>query len=189
MSVLLKVSTVKEGTQAASLGIKVGDIVVSYDGVPLSSNLDLSNAALNAKNKNKEKVRIVVMRNDEEITMDATTDKLGVDCIEDRSSIGRQSDQAVGVENINTEYGVAKGVSSVTSFIGWGLVILGVFVGLSPLMEGSQSRYGGISWLAVLPGVGTAVSGFLLIMGAQVTKATVDTADYTRELLKAMRQK
>lgn len=189
MSTVLKVSAIKEGAQAENMGIKVGDVIASYDGTELSSNLDLSNAALNAKNNEKEKVILVVIRNGKEITMEATTDKLGIDCIEDHSNNG-QSNQRNGTENIKTEYGVAKVVSSVVSFIGWGLVIVGAFfMVLFPLAQGSQSRYGGISWFAILPGLGTAVSGFLLIMGAQVTNAAIDTADYTRELLKTMSRK
>jgi len=38
-----------------------------------------------------------------------------------------------------------------------------------------------------MPGLGTVASGFLMIMGAQVTQATVDNADHTREILAEMR--
>ena len=49
-----------------------------------------------------------------------------------------------------------------------------------------ESRYGGglggLSLVALLPAIGTAVSGFLLVMGAQATRAIVDTADHAREI-------
>ena len=51
MKKALKVSTVTEGSQADQLGIKIGDILVSYNATKIYSNLDLSNAVYKAKNQ------------------------------------------------------------------------------------------------------------------------------------------
>mgnify|MGYP000347884685 CR=1 FL=1 len=52
------------------------------------------------------------------------------------------------------------------------------------LLSNMGSRYFNLA--GILPGVGTLISGLFMIMGAQVTKATVDNADNTRELVALM---
>ena len=194
MSTVLKVSLVKAGEQAESLGIKTGDIIASCDGRPISCESDLSAAFSNAKNDNKKKLLIVVIRNGEEIDMVATTDNLGIACIEHQPTIDYQPTMT-DVENIKTQYGVAVGISTIIAVIGWGLVI-GGFISLVALAGISMSDSGPLSSLlesggaagralSFLPySLGAVAGGFLLIMSAQVTKAVVNTADYTRELLK-----
>ena len=57
-------------------------------------------------------------------------------------------------------------------------------IAIAMLLSNMGSRY--FSLGGILPGVGTLISGLFMIMGAQVTKATVDNADNTRELVALM---
>lgn len=68
-------------------------------------------------------------------------------------------------------------------FIGWLVVVAGV-IAIVMLLSNMGSRY--FSLAGILPGVGTLISALFMIMGAQVTKATVDNADNTRELVSLM---
>ena len=174
----LKVSTVTEGSQADQLGIQSGDILVSYNGTAVYSNLDLSNAVFNAKNKKIENLELVILRNGSEVRLRATLEPLGITCMEEGREPAANTKNRV---NYKTDYGVARGVCSLVSFLGWLLVFGGVIVALTAI--GGSSRYGSVSLIAMLPGLGTAVSGFMMIMGSQVTRATVDNADHTREIL------
>lgn len=105
------------------------------------------------------------------------------------SSSSRQSNQtsSVSVSTIasprpeyNSDYGAARGISSFISGVGWLVVIIGIFSALAGTGQGSA--------LAILPGVGLAVSGILLVASGQVTRAAVDNADHTREILTLLKK-
>jgi uncharacterized membrane protein len=90
-----------------------------------------------------------------------------------------------------SDYGVAKGVSAFVAFVGWALVAIGVIAALIAVQQASGARgvNAAVALMAVVPGVISAGLGFLLVMGAQVTRAAVDTADYAREILKAVERR
>lgn len=84
---------------------------------------------------------------------------------------------------VSTEYGVARGVSTFISFVGWLFVIAGVLF----FVSGTSSTVPASMFFQVGMGIGLVAGGLLLVMGAQVTKAVVDTADHSREMLTIMR--
>ncbi len=89
-----------------------------------------------------------------------------------------------------SNYGVARKISKFLSFIGWLVFAIGVVFSLAGLASGAQSPYGGsVTLLALLPGIGISISGLFLVAAAQVTRATVDNADHTREILNIIREK
>jgi len=89
-----------------------------------------------------------------------------------------------------SKYETARKVSMFISFIGWVVFVGGIIAAFSGMASGLQSRYGGgVSILAFLPGLGIAVYGLFLVAAGQVTRATVDNADHTREILGLMRDK
>lgn len=176
MAKVLKVTEVNAGSQGYNAGIRVGDIILAYNGVRILGNSDFTNAVISAKNKGLTECEITILRGDTNLKINVATDPLGINTnvVEEKTSSTPSK----------SEYGVARGMCSLFSFIGWALVVIGVviaFVGLS-----GGNRYGGVSVAAILPGIGTIVSGFLTVMGAQVTRATVDNADHTREILLAI---
>jgi len=88
--------------------------------------------------------------------------------------------------NYQSQYGAARTVSMFISFLGWAVFSGGIIAALVGI--GSGSRYGGgVSLLALLPGLGMAVAGLFLVAAGQVTRATVDSADQTREILNFIR--
>ena len=79
-----------------------------------------------------------------------------------------------------SNYGTARGVSGFIAFIGW-LVVFAGFIGIFLAIDTGVS--------ALMFGLGTVISGLFLVMGAQVTQATVDNADHSREILNLLSQK
>ncbi len=86
-------------------------------------------------------------------------------------------------------YKTAKGIAMLVSFAGWLLFAGGIVVVFFGLVEGIQSKHEGVSILAILPGLGAAIFGLLCVMGGQLTRAVVDTADHTREIMNILREK
>ena len=108
--------------------------------------------------------------------------------VEPSASIGGASKQSEHpnssyYETSRTRYGTARLVANGIEFIGWLIVVAGI-IAIVMLLSNMGSRYFNLA--GILPGVGTLISGLFMIMGAQVTKATVDNADNTRELVALM---
>ena len=79
-------------------------------------------------------------------------------------------------DKYRSKYGTARFVSLLVSLAGWLLFLAGlVSVFRMPL-------------LAMLPGIGVAVSGLFLVASGEVMRASVDNADHTREILKVVSQ-
>jgi hypothetical protein len=197
MNKVLKVEFVEGGSQAESLGIRAGDVLASYDGTPVSSIGELVNVGQQARESGKEKVAIVTFRNGNEMVLEGTPGKLGLN-VEEVDTSTREVDTDTPIVGTRSgsgayasDYAVAKGVSAVVAFVGWTLVAIGVIAALIAVQQASGARgaNAALAFMAVVPGVISAGLGFLLVMGAQVTRAAVDTADYAREILKAVERR
>ena len=80
------------------------------------------------------------------------------------------------VESDTTSYDTERGVANIIEFIGWLIVVAGIIAGMVAVVY----KGGAIGYFGAF---GVSLSGFLLIMGAQVVKATVDNADQIRKIL------
>jgi len=80
----------------------------------------------------------------------------------------------------NSDYGAARGISSFISGVGWVVVVIGVLIALAGAGQGYA--------LAILPGLGLAVAGIIVVASGQVTRAAVDNADHTREILTLLKK-
>lgn len=183
----LKVTKVNVNSLGKQLGILEDDLLVSYNNKEISTSIDLSNAMFLAKEKGANNVDIVLLRDEKELRMSAAPEPLGIVCEE--VTIAAQSPSAILRDKgkIKTQYTVAHGISSIITWLGWALVLIGGIAAVMALFGGS--RFGGFSVVAMMPGIGMVVGGFALIMGAEVTKATVDSADHTREILRVLRDR
>jgi hypothetical protein len=82
--------------------------------------------------------------------------------------------------SMDTRYGTARVLASFLEVIGWIVIVLGC---LGSIM--ATINFG--LW-GSLAGIGAVFSGLIIIVFAQVLKATVDTADNTRAMLAEMRR-
>ena len=100
------------------------------------------------------------------------------------------NESQTNVSSVTSNYEVAQKIATIMSFIGWTIVVIGVMVALVGSAGMSQNPYarGGSAIIGLLPGIGMSISGFFLVAGAQVTRAMVDNADNTREILNLMRE-
>lgn len=88
-------------------------------------------------------------------------------------------------------YEAARSLFSFLAFLAWSVVVVGGLVAIVSAAGVSQySRYAGggsAALLAMLPGAGIAIAGFILVAFVQMGRATVDTAEYTQQMLKLSR--
>lgn len=84
-------------------------------------------------------------------------------------------------------YEAARTYFSIMGFGAWSVIIIGVLVALVSAGGVSQYAGGGAGLLAMLPGLGIMIVGFLLLVFVQIGRANVDTAEYTQQMLKISR--
>lgn len=80
-------------------------------------------------------------------------------------------------------YRTARIIATIISFAGWLAVAFGVLAFLV-----ARSGEAGAAGFVLLPtSLGLIIGGLLLVGTGQITRATVDTADYNGEMLKIMK--
>lgn len=84
-------------------------------------------------------------------------------------------------------YEAARTLFSFLAFCAWSVVIIGVIVALIGASGGSRYGGAGAGLLAMVPGIGIAIAGLLLLAFVQMGRAGVDTAEYTQQMLKISR--
>ena len=115
---------------------------------------------------------MVQERNAQEIIIQKRTAK--------KSTTPSQATQSLNAGR--NDYGTAVAISSIISFLGWVAVLIGAIAVIAAF---GSFRYGGI--LALLPALGIIVAGLFLVVSGQITRATVDNANYSREILYLLR--
>jgi hypothetical protein len=90
-------------------------------------------------------------------------------------AVPKSNANAVTYPGFDSKYGVAKGLSSFLSFIGWACFLLGVIAFLSGL---TKSGIDSIAPLAL--GLIGVVGGLLQVAAAQIMLTMIDTADHAR---------
>jgi hypothetical protein len=84
-------------------------------------------------------------------------------------------------------YETARSLFSFLALIAWAVVVIGVLVALISAAGVSKYAGGGAGLLAMVPGIGIVIAGLLQIAFVQMGRATVDTAEYTQQMLKVAR--
>ena len=84
-------------------------------------------------------------------------------------------------------YEAASSLFSFLAFIAWSVVVIGVIVALVGAAGASQYGGSGAGLLAMVPGIGIGITGFILVAFNQMGRATVDTAEYTQQMLEISR--
>lgn len=84
-------------------------------------------------------------------------------------------------------YGAARGIFTFLEIVSWGVVVIGIIVGL--IMAESASRYtsDGQRFLLFLMGASSSLIGLLMVGAVQNWRAGVDSAEYGQQMLKVAR--
>ena len=87
----------------------------------------------------------------------------------------------------SSDYGTARIIAKVVSFLGWIVVVAGIVGIVYGVRKGLL--YGGRDavLIAVTPGMATVMMGIVMVVMGQITRATVNTADDTRQILHLFR--
>lgn len=81
----------------------------------------------------------------------------------------------IDINEQGNDYSVAIKVAKFTSFLGWVAVVVGILLSLSVVL--------------ITTGVSTVISGIMLIAGGQITRATADSANYSKQMLEETRNR
>ncbi|WP_162798201.1 hypothetical protein [Sulfitobacter sp. SK011] len=84
-------------------------------------------------------------------------------------------------------YEAARSLFSFLAFMAWSVVVVGVIVALIGAAGASQYGGSGAGLLAMVPGIGIGITGLILVAFVQMGRATVDTAEYTQQMLSISR--
>lgn len=86
-----------------------------------------------------------------------------------------------------SSFDTARVISQLVSFVGWFLVGISPVILLVSLVLAVNG--GGFFLIGLLVSLVVAIMGILVVMSGQLTRAVVDTADNTGELLAVMKNK
>jgi hypothetical protein len=84
-------------------------------------------------------------------------------------------------------YGTTRFIAQFVSVFGWVVVCISAIILLVSLVE-SIGSYGSLALMGLFPAFAGIISGLLLVMAGQFTRATVDTADNTGQILAIMKR-
>ncbi len=182
--------------QLLPLNVGTGDAIISYNGQPTSSNEALRAAVAGAK-ENAVSEAVVEIGRDGKIykTKVSPTKPLGVNChggkgsefepAKENAELPKPGQPDQQQEIVHQGYGVASFIIMVLSVIGWLAVAGGVIFFFMSL--GATGKYGESGLILVLPSFGVIIAGLITVASAQITRAMIDTANYTREMLMLQR--
>ncbi len=102
------------------------------------------------------------------------------------------SDKIISLDNIqeqqSNDYGVSITVAKIISFFGWLAVIAGFILIMMAAAEIVKSGEFGVGpVLALYPSVVAIVSGLVLVLTGQVSRAVFDNTNYSKQMLAEMR--
>ena len=106
-----------------------------------------------------------------------------------------QTDAQTGTEITSEEeeiefsdYGVARVIAKIIAFMGWIMFVLGfVVIGYAAVhIDGTKNI--DVILVIVLPGIGMIITGLFLIVAGQITRATVNNASHTKQILLHLRR-
>ncbi len=88
------------------------------------------------------------------------------------------AEKMISVTDMNeksNDYGTAIKLAKFVSFLGWVAVIIGILLTVSLVL--------------ITTGIPTIISGIMLIAGGQITRATADSANYSKQMLDEVRNR
>ena len=84
--------------------------------------------------------------------------------------------------SMSDDYKTSISVSKLVSFIGWLAVLGGIILSFTLMKEGGMALLGLASSITVI------LVGLLLVIGGQASRAVMDNANYSKQMLEEMRK-
>jgi hypothetical protein len=166
----LVITVINKDSLAEQSGLMINDKIISYNGVEQLLNLrDLINAVNHASDKTDE-VEVIIKRNNKTESLNLKPGKLGVTAI-----------PSVDIDKAKelNDYSDGRSIASFATILGWILVLLSVIFLLIGIADGS--------FIIIIAACASIISGLFFVMGAQATKAVMDNASYSRQILEELK--
>jgi hypothetical protein len=138
----LKVVLVKEGYQGALLGLKVDDIIISFNELPIKNNEDLLKASREARDAKKSKVSLLVRRGEALMTFEASLAALGIHCQESGTLAKKREVPSYQQSDKSNSALIVTGY--ISAILAW-FVLWPVF-GSAGLVIGGINAFSGAKW-------------------------------------------
>lgn len=84
-------------------------------------------------------------------------------------------------------YEAARNLFSFLAFLAWCVVVIGGLIAMVAAESVSSHYGGGAVIMTMLPGFGLSIVGLILVAFVQMGRASVDTAEYSQQILKTAR--
>lgn len=182
MSKVLKVIKVEEGSLAEKIGLQRDDSILTCNGMSAYS-VERFNTALGlAIRDNCKMVSLEIQRGDNlyKLRMNPSED-LGCRYVE-IEAVQRRQESAVSLPVYGSGYGMARILCNIAEVLGWLLIVAGIIWGMVNL----NIKY--LNLVSLLPVIWQVAGGLSMVFGAQITRATVDNADHTGEMLAILKK-
>jgi hypothetical protein len=161
---------------ASQASFKVKDIIEKYDERPVQSVVDLRLAISSATEAGKDQVTVEIVRSGESLTLKCATGALGASF----DSI----DTLVSTSKVNADsYRFARVLCQGLSLFGALCVAVGV-IGTFAILDEYRSTFSD-----AIPAMALCISGGFILLGTQATRAVLDIADHSRQILMHLEEK
>ena len=97
--------------------------------------------------------------------------------------------QDKSTENYVSTYEATRRVAIFISSLGWLVFTIAVVVALYMFIESFSSKHGLVLLWVLAPSLSAALGGLMFVITGQITRAAVDSADHTGEMLAIMKTK
>jgi len=92
------------------------------------------------------------------------------------------------ITDYTSTYDTSRMIAKFISSIGWIVVGISVLIVLVSLLK-STGEYGSFALMGLVPALAGFISGLILVMTGQLTRAMIDTADHTGQMLSLMKKR
>ena len=169
---------------ASQASLQARDIIEKYDGKPVMSVVDLRLAISSAAELGKDEVTVEIVRFGESSTLKCATGSLGATFREVGVSSLDSTDTLVSTSRVDTDsYRFARVLCQGLSLFGALCVAAGV-VGTFVILDEYRSTF-----RDAIPAIALCISGGFILLGTQATRAVLDIADHSRQILMHLEEK
>jgi membrane-associated protease RseP (regulator of RpoE activity) len=180
----LLITQLDSGGIASKASFQVGDIIEKYDGKPVMSVVDLRLAISSAAEAGADEVTAEIVRDGESLTLNCTTGSLGATFGEVAGSSLDSTDTLISTSRVDTDrYQFARVLCLALSLFGALCVAVGV-VGTFVILDEYRSTFSD-----AIPAMALCISGGFILLGTQATRAVLDIADHSRQILMRLQEK
>jgi len=91
--------------------------------------------------------------------------------------------------NFNNDYKTSTGIATFVSFLGWITILISVvLIGMGVYDSMKFRDFSPMALLAIAPMFGIFIAGLFLVISGQITRATLNNTNYSKQMLDIMKR-